>query len=280
MSENQKIVYHYCSIDTFKNIIKSKVLWLCNLRDSNDEEEIIRIYSVIWEKVKNKLKNRDFPEDLLEKVIYIIDNQYKIQIESSSVYGICFCKKEDLVNQWCEYGDHTKGLSLGFNMQWFSQNNNIKHQKPCSNVVQSNCIGYDDVIYDTDFVEFLVGFCYKNIKKYGESAVYSYILPTFIHYSGFIKNPSFEGEKELRIIYYPNFEKFIEKKDVKISNLKSNVKSHYEIQWINNYSQALESICIGNNCELSVDEIKKILIDNHIDTNILIKKSECKYRIK
>ena len=56
MSENQKIVYHYCSIDTFKNIIKSKVLWLCNLRDSNDEEEIIRIYSVIWENVKNKLK--------------------------------------------------------------------------------------------------------------------------------------------------------------------------------------------------------------------------------
>ena len=33
---------------TFKNILKSKVLWLCDLTDSNDEQEVIRTFVVLW----------------------------------------------------------------------------------------------------------------------------------------------------------------------------------------------------------------------------------------
>ena len=34
------LVYHYCTVETFKNILQSKVLWLC---DSNDEQESLEL---------------------------------------------------------------------------------------------------------------------------------------------------------------------------------------------------------------------------------------------
>lgn len=37
------LVYHYCTVETFKNILQSKVLWLCDLTDSNDEQESLEL---------------------------------------------------------------------------------------------------------------------------------------------------------------------------------------------------------------------------------------------
>lgn len=54
MSESY-LVYHYCTVDTFKSILKSKVLWLCDLTDSNDEQEVIRTFVVLWEGVRRTL---------------------------------------------------------------------------------------------------------------------------------------------------------------------------------------------------------------------------------
>ena len=36
-------------------------------------------------------------------------------------------------------------------------------------------------------------------------------------------------------------------KDVSVSDLKTNVKKHYEIPWIKGSSKALKSVCIGHN---------------------------------
>ena len=34
-------------------------------------------------------------------------------------YGVCFCKDWDILQQWLEYGDRTKGVALGFDLSWF-----------------------------------------------------------------------------------------------------------------------------------------------------------------
>lgn len=44
MDEQEFIVYHYCTTETFRNILKSKVLWLSDLTDSNDDQEVIRTF--------------------------------------------------------------------------------------------------------------------------------------------------------------------------------------------------------------------------------------------
>ena len=47
MSETY-LVYHYCTVETLKSILQSKVLWLCDLTDSNDEQEVIRTFVVLY----------------------------------------------------------------------------------------------------------------------------------------------------------------------------------------------------------------------------------------
>lgn len=37
------LVYHYCTVETFKNILQSKVLWLRDLTDSNDEQKSLEL---------------------------------------------------------------------------------------------------------------------------------------------------------------------------------------------------------------------------------------------
>lgn len=280
MSETY-LVYHYCTVETFKNILQSKVLWLCDLTDSNDEQEVIRTFSSIWEGVKKRLKGTDIPKQILDNAIQLIDQQYETEIQTEPPYGVCFCQKEDISSQWIEYGDRTKGLSLGFDINWFIHNDGIKQQKPHPNIIQSNSIGCDTVIYHSEeFEEQMADVCYRALKEQGMLAWIKCICPTFKHYSGFVKNPTFASEAEIRIVYYPIEGVKFERYDVSVSNLKTNVKKHYEIPWIKGSSKALKSVCIGHNCELSKADVRRLLAENGIGTDIQIKQSECTYRIR
>lgn len=60
------------------------------------------------------------------------------------------CQKEDISSQWNEYGDCAKGLSLGFDINWFIHNDGIRQQKSHPSTVQSNDIECDNVIYHSE----------------------------------------------------------------------------------------------------------------------------------
>ena len=122
--------------------------------------------------------------------------------------------------------------------------------------------------------------CYRALKEQGTSAWIMCIRPTFKHYSGFVKNPTFESEAEIRIVYYPIEEIEFAQKGVSVSDLKTHIKEHYEIPWIKESSKALKSVCIGHNCELSEADVRKLLVENEIGTDVQIKQSECTYRIR
>lgn len=272
------MVYHYCTVETFKNIMKSKVLWLSDLTDSNDDQEVVRTFVNLWEGVKQRLRQTNLSKEMLEEVIKIIDNQYKVELVADPPYGICFCQKEDLLSQWKEYGENTRGLSLGFDINWFIKNG-IKQQMPHPSSIQSNAIGCNNVIYHSDeFEEQMARICYQALKQEGAKSWITLIRPTFKHYSGFVKNPTFEPEAEIRIVYYENDKIDFSDKNIDISELKMNVKKHYEIPWMKDKSQALKSICIGHNCSMTKDEILDVLRQNGIDTDIEITESKCSYR--
>lgn len=278
MNDPKYIVYHYCDIETFKNIVASKVLWLSDLTNSNDDQEVLRTFVNLWDGVKERLRQTDLSTDLLEKAIDLIDKQYQVEIKTEPPYGICFCQEKDLLSQWKEYGGNTRGLSLGFDMNWFIKHG-IRQQMPHPNGIQSNAIGCGNVIYHSDkFEKEMAEICYQALKQRGPLAWITLIRPTFKHYSGFVKNPTFEPEVEIRIVYYPIEEVDFTVKDVDISDLKTNVKKHYEIPWIKDGTQALKSICVGHNCGMTKDEIIDVLRLNGIDTNVEITESECSYR--
>lgn len=41
MSETPDVLYHYCSMNSFFNIIRNRSIWLSDVSKSNDKDELI-----------------------------------------------------------------------------------------------------------------------------------------------------------------------------------------------------------------------------------------------
>lgn len=281
MNENKRLYFHYCSIEKFQNILDSKVLWLCDLTDSNDTEEVTRTFENIWETVKSKLLVSDLDGDIVKQEIDILDRQYQIEIMNTTPFGVCFCKYPDVLQQWLEYGDRTRGVVLGFDINWF---NNLNNLRPHPSTIFEKSIGYDDVLYHNDEIEnSLYDICYNSIKKYGLRAwLLGGILPTFKHYAAFIKNPTFFGEKETRIVYYPQEDESFEDNILQVSSLEKKPFNHYSLPWANSFNgtTALRVIGMGCNCSLDKNEIQKILTNAGLCGEFGIFRSTCSYRLR
>lgn len=273
---NNRIYFHYCSVETFKNIINSKVFWLSNLTESNDEEEVSRTFINLWNAVKIKLLKSDLESNLVEKLIDVLDKQYMVELQVDKPYGVCFCKTGDLLQQWIEYGDRTRGVSLGFDFSWF---NVLQKDMPHPNSNIYHAIGYDDVVYDNHLEDIFFNICYDSIKEHGPSAWIMGIRPTFKYYSAFIKNPTYFGENETRIVYYPDKDHINN-----IYNLTGPVDTpfiHYCLPWSDEQGlSALKVIVLGKNCILTKEDILSILTKAGLKGKILLFKSESSYRIK
>ena len=89
-----KLLYHYCSVETFFQIIKNQTLRLTNIQYMNDSEEL------------------HYGIDLLgksdEEMLYL-DKKYRGYID---IYAMCFSEMGDLLSQWRGYGDNAEGLSI------------------------------------------------------------------------------------------------------------------------------------------------------------------------
>lgn len=276
---DKQLLYHYCSAKTFRDIMISKVLWLTDLTESNDSQEVTRTFEILWNAVKIRLRECDLDKKVVESQIEFLDKQYSIEVQIDKPFGTCFCKHPDILQQWLEYGDKTKGVALGFDLEWFTS---LKKQTPHPSSIQSQAIGYESALYhDKSLEDSFYDICYKCIKKYGYSAWFLGIRPVFKHYSAFIKNPAFVGELEERIVYYPgNQEPHIDN-DLNISNLVETPHPHYCLPWTNGKGDnALKVIFLGCNCHLTKKDIEKIMTEAGITGNFYLNNSESSYKFR
>ena len=271
--------YHYCSVETFKKIVESKVFWLSDLTESKDREEVSRTFNNLWSVVKERLKNSDLDSEITKKTIEILDHQYEIELLIDKPYGICFCNDSDIMQQWNEYGDKSRGLVLGFDFAWF---NELKHQMPHPNSNLINSIGYHKVLYhNTELEDGFYNICYESIKTYGITAWIEAIRGTFKHYSAFIKNPWYFGEYESRIVYYPITDHISNENELRLSGLIEKPYPHYCLPWTRgNGDNALKSIGFGCNCRLTQDDLYTILMEAGLSGEFTIHKSVGSYVIK
>lgn len=275
-------LYHYCSYEKFKSILQSKTLWLTQIVKSNDTEEVIRTFDIIWNKIKQDISNGIVDETKANQIMNILEKQMETEIWASTdgyevPYGVCLSVNRDLAQNWNEYGDMSKGIALGFSQDLML---GIQNYMPHPNRRFEYAIGWDKVIYDREFLsrEFLNLFI-DIINKSNTCMGWLNIRTTMKHYSAFIKNPCFQDEREIRIIYYPD-EQHEPDALVEMSNIVDTPIKHCAIPWIKaNGLCALKEIIVGTNCEKSIDEIRSLLYKNNIYNDISIVKSEYPYKI-
>lgn len=268
------VLYYYCKMDTFKSMLKTKTLWLTDLTRSNDSEEVIRAYRNLWERIRVRLDQTDIDKELLASQFEMLDSAFQVQSLVDIPFGCCFCSENDLVQQWREYGDNGCGVAVGFDLDAIP---GLVQQHPITSADITHAIGYEKVIYDSEQLELDISrICYDAMRLYGNHAWLMAILPTFKHYAGFIKNPTFRDEKEIRIVFYPN-DNFVNTMEG-LSELETRVVPHYCLSWFNKGTSALRNITIGYENGAKKEEIAKLLNDAGITDDIPIYRSECSYR--
>lgn len=133
MSALPDVLYHYCSMSAFKGIIESKSIWLTDVQQSNDSEEIRWIYKNVPAYISEALDtygkklasgiqetNEAHAKRLTEtlKAIYVIRNG--LPRINNTTEAFCLSKNGDSLSQWRGYADDGRGISIGFSTQLFA----------------------------------------------------------------------------------------------------------------------------------------------------------------
>lgn len=289
-------LYHYCSVEALLGIIKSKSIWLSDLRQTNDGEELKCGEKAILEAWRKKFKEK--PESFDKETQDLI---------YESAYAFCLSKLPDKLSQWRGYADDGTGVCIGFDLDAMG----IRRQHPNDIPFKNNCIGYEQVVYENEtffdnkldeMINDKVSF--KNIG--GDDKWYRFI--EFGKYKFFYKNKGFKEEQEYRIV-------FIDPTARKLTKDEENSSSWLDLEFYSNqfypldnklpkgpffrhrnnrivcyfeYSFAdyldkaiIKDIILGPLCKISKEYMNFILEKNDlkpISNNIQIRSSDCSYR--
>ena len=186
----EEIVYHYCSVESFFNIIKSKKFWLSDARYMNDTHEIKWMDRMVY-KILDELSREK--KEQLESIKEFRDKYQEYQHKKH--YIMSFSKEKDLLSQWKGYADDAKGVSIGFKID----TDIIKPYDGSS---------WKDGTHSSKLALHKAFYEYKNLKLNIEQFIDENHINDPVLFLKDIaivyKNPIFCEEQEQRLIYTPD----------------------------------------------------------------------------
>ena len=278
-----EIVYHYCSVDTFFNIIKNSSIWLSDISKSNDYQECIRCREFVNKGIEEYLK-----EDAKSLKAWTTWYEEGVDVNfSTKTFCVCFSECKDKLSQWRGYAQDGKGISIGFDKKVLEEINQISEYH----------IAFGRVIYDSP-QEFVQGIINDNIKKFEYKGIGHVALELSQNYRmqfPFVKNPGFEEEKEWRVVVcsvignynIPSSKRILFSK-VKYRAANNKLIPYIEMNFEKIKQSIIKEIFIGPKSEVEIDDVVNFLnffgyydnIDDGLNSrkSIDIRKSITTYR--
>lgn len=304
-----KTLYHYCSVDTFYNIIKNKSLWLSDISKSNDSRELQWLKGQCETYILNSwleyLKGLE-QENRLTSQDFVGVNESKewlkyINEETSKSWIFCLSEKKDDLGQWRGYADDGYGISIGFKTDFF-----VVVEKIAEIIDKNELLFFGKVRYSKKEVkDFFMN--YAELKEISTKDTTEQVLERIkkaigltMWNSAFFKCETFKEEKEWRIAYSMELLDILKgtipgipddkneyKSAITLGNYGFNVRnktlvSHVELG-IPHLEKVISEICIGPKSPLEVQDVKMFLISQGLlkdfyDKSIKVYKSEASYR--
>lgn len=250
------MIYHYCTDTVFSKIIESKHIWLSDVTKMNDRGEYKSGFSIIEETLK------DYPDIDQEAVTEMSPNNIN---ETFKILISCFSKNGDIRSQWIAYANDGAGLSIGFNQELITQNNQfnryLEHLAPISNK-----INFIDVIYDEEllktYAKAIINKCINSKSPIKLKILSRELMYLAIKY----KDKFFEEEQEVR--------GFISvKNNIKGDNFDINQRDgiygstlYHSLNTSFEKIHSIEEVIIGPKNNSSIDEIKNRLSNYGLDS--------------
>ena len=183
--EDEDLLYHYCSGDTFNAICSGKKLRFSDLHSMNDYMECHWGYEV-WEEAASGLLE-SIGKPFLDK-IDLIFHSYGFQ---GLLLASCFSKSGDVLSQWRAYADDGAGFAIGFSAKELAE-------LPVSLM---------EVLYNQEEqvkeVTALVNALYQAEQSETEKFGSGFIQACYVIGSDMAayKNPAFSEEQEIRLVH-------------------------------------------------------------------------------
>lgn len=282
-----KNIYHYCTVESLKQILKNKTLRLSDIRKSNDSKELDFLFDSYCEYL---LKTDDYSDSAKLKV-NALKYDKKIQFENTVFLVSCFSKKPDDLHMWSCYGN--KGVNIEFDKKALKKHlNRIRVGVPHETRKEWPSITSGTPVLEMAEVE------YKNEKTISEYFKKNFSNDSEDFFQLFknspkIKSDFFACEKEIRVIYCyissPDSDKtnFLSYTD-DFGNIKGQIpfdstcNGEYQHKMVLDIPipvGLIKSITIGPNSTATKEDIGELLYINGIDKySIEIKKSKGSYR--
>lgn len=220
------MVYHYCNVGTFLNIIKNHTLRMSDIFKSTDNMEAKSILDSIQNKIFDiYVKDGGFANSPIygmekdDAFKYILGKVMKnIRSDSDRLYYvICFSERADLLGQWREYADKGRGIAIGFDEKWFEELcETVKEIFKFGKVqYEQNGKNVDEIIQDRaeliyrGILQDIDSFNTKNLLESQYKVSYDITMAKKLLYgdSIFIKRKEFELEQEWRLVLDDEIEK-------------------------------------------------------------------------
>lgn len=205
-----KVVYHYCSVDTFMSIISNSTLRATNIRKSNDYTEVVNSIEIFMKAMRKAMDVycRKFPDDLVfREFANAVDSDVLIRSAidnpTCTYYCTCFSESRDLLSQWRGYADDGRGVAIGFYDSFFINSTDYRQIKYLP-------IEYDMRALQNDLVEYLLSRFLATHDARGNrltrsdyETTFDLIINSMVYNAVFYKNKAFSEECERRLTYYP-----------------------------------------------------------------------------
>ena len=120
-SDDESLIYHYCSAETLIAIVQNRTLRFSDMNMLNDAEEGRWGYSVFEDAATNLIKRTGLPDEA-KALIEGLDINFMDEVDAIwSTHGLRFCSvlscfsiDGDSLSQWRAYADDGRGFAVGF----------------------------------------------------------------------------------------------------------------------------------------------------------------------
>lgn len=258
MDSEKKILYHYCSVEAFFNIIKNACLWMSDIEKSNDYQECVICRDIVNKKIQEYFNDDD-------EMIKAWETWYDVGVQCSSsmrTFATCFSESKDQLSQWRGYAQNGKGIAIGFDKEILEKLNSIsEYFAAFGKVIYSDLEEYvEDYIKDI-IEDNICRFEYKGVGHIALELSQNYRMKF-----PFIKNAGFREEKEWRAVVCSdirdhNFPCTDELGFSKIQYRTSTytIMPYLEFSFEKVKQQIIKEIWIGPKSEVNIDDIVCLL---------------------
>lgn len=275
-----RILYHYCSVDTLLSILQNNSLRLSDVEKSNDYAERKWMTNIIKQEFI-KIVNQKGLAELNKKVVFGFSNLIENFEVYSKIYASCFSVEGDLLSQWRAYASDGYGVSIGFSSDILEMVNNhlygiqlkpiiysTKKQKEYGKLQAKKIL---DLLLKGDFL------------YHAMSEVFENDLASICCY----KNPAFSEEKEWRLCIAlspacridtkANYDPFI-MSEIKLYSNQKEIVTYLDLDFSKVKNKIITEIILGPKCKISINDLKQNLFVLGYETSgINITKSSATY---